>query len=112
MGLRRPAAMACVGLLARGNADIEQTSLAGPSLTDTVEKVPGKWQPRNNRIVGTSFLNRTCAVDARLESILLGDPLKIFFRQYRPEPDLTRRTTTDVPLGPSPPPPSIDGRGD
>src|SRR5262249_15517557 len=32
---------------------------------------------------GASFLNRTCAYGARLESILLADPLKIFFRQHR-----------------------------
>src|SRR5713101_6784513 len=29
---------------------------------------------RNNRIVGANFLNRSCAFDARLESMLLEDP--------------------------------------
>jgi hypothetical protein len=29
---------------------------------------------RNNRIVGTSLLNRSCVFDAHLESILLGVP--------------------------------------
>src|SRR4030095_14651605 len=29
---------------------------------------------RNNRIMGANFLNRSCAFDARLESMLLGVP--------------------------------------
>jgi hypothetical protein len=29
---------------------------------------------RNNRIMGANFLNQSCAFDARLQSILLGDP--------------------------------------
>jgi hypothetical protein len=35
---------------------------------------------RNNRIVRDDFLNQVCAFDARLESILLGDRLKILFQ--------------------------------
>ena len=43
---------------------------------------------RNNRIVGADFLNRCCAFDNRLESMLLGSPLKTLFRQYRPRADM------------------------
>jgi hypothetical protein len=45
-------------------------------MTDTVEKVPGMSPARNKRIMGAEFLNRSCAFDARLESMLLGDPPK------------------------------------
>jgi hypothetical protein len=45
-------------------------------LTDAVEKVLGMPPARNNRIMGAEFLNRSCAFDARLESMLLGDPPK------------------------------------
>ena len=38
---------------------------------------------RNKRIVDADFLNRSCAFDARLESKLLGQTLKILFRQHR-----------------------------
>src|SRR5215472_7941743 len=50
---------------------------------DAVEKVGATLTTRNNRIAQAGFLNRSCAFDARLESILLEDPLKIFFRQHR-----------------------------
>jgi hypothetical protein len=53
-------------------------------LTDAVEKVLGMAALRNNRIIESDFLNRSCAFEACLELILLGDPLKIFFRQHRP----------------------------
>src|SRR6516164_4370591 len=46
---------------------------------DAVEKVGATLTTRNNRIAQAGFLNRSCAFDARLESILLEDPLKIFF---------------------------------
>jgi hypothetical protein len=45
---------------------------------------------RNNRIMGANFLNQSCAFDARLESILLGDPLKILFQQHLPIDDIAR----------------------
>jgi hypothetical protein len=54
-------------------------------LTDAVKKVGGMPLARNNRIMGANFLNQSCAFDARLESILLGDPLKILFQQHRPK---------------------------
>jgi hypothetical protein len=57
-------------------------------LTDAVEKVGGTTPARNNRIPGDDFLTRSCAVSGRLESMLLGDPLKIFFQQYRPTTDI------------------------
>jgi len=62
-------------------------------MTDAVEKVPGMPPARNKRIMGAEFLNRSCAFDARLESMLLGDPLKILFQQHRPIPDLGSRRT-------------------
>src|SRR5215471_154021 len=65
---------------------VEAHSLLGgsyPLMTDAVEKVGATLTTRNNRIAQAGFLNRSCAFDARLESILLEDPLKIFFRQYR-----------------------------
>ena len=61
-----------------------------PLWVDAVEKVGATLTTRNNRIAQAGFLNRSCAFDARLESILLEDPLKIFFRQYRPEGDVAR----------------------
>jgi len=42
---------------------------------------------RNYRISGDDILNRSCAFHAGLESILLGDPSKILFQQYRPKAD-------------------------
>jgi hypothetical protein len=57
-------------------------------MTDAVEKVPGIAATRNNRIIEGYFLNRSCALDARLELILLGDSLKIFFQQHRPISDI------------------------
>src|SRR5215472_9439323 len=56
---------------------------AFPALTDAVEKVGATLPTRNNRIAQAGFLNRSCAFAARLESILLEDPLKIVFRQYQ-----------------------------
>jgi hypothetical protein len=41
---------------------------------DSVEKVRDTPAARNNRIIGGNPLNRTCAFDAFLESILLTDP--------------------------------------
>jgi len=52
-------------------------------LGDAVEKVDGIPAARNNRIVDADFLNRSCAFDARLKSKLLGQTLKILFRQHR-----------------------------
>src|ERR1700680_3324031 len=51
-------------------------AVIGPLWVDTVEKVPGMSPARNKRIMGVEFLNRSCAFDARLESMLLGDPPK------------------------------------
>jgi hypothetical protein len=48
-------------------------------LVDAVEKVGGMPAARSNRIVAAGFLNRPCAFDASLESILLGDPSNSFF---------------------------------
>jgi hypothetical protein len=60
-----------------------------PELIDLVWN--GKINPavaRNNRIIGSNLLNQACAYSACLESILLGEPLKILFRQHRPTADL------------------------
>src|SRR5262252_5869322 len=76
---------------------VEAHSLLGgsyPLMTDAVEKVGATLTTRNNRIAQAGFLNRSCAFDARLESILLEDPLKIFFRQYRPEADVHKQRRT------------------
>jgi hypothetical protein len=43
---------------------------------------------RNNRIKKRKFLNPNCAFKACFELILLGDPLKIFFQQYRSSRDV------------------------
>src|SRR5215831_19366010 len=67
---------------------------------DTVEKVGATLPTRNNRIAQAGFLNRSCAFAARLESILLEDPLKIFFRQYRPTRDNLAKRSCRWPLGP------------
>jgi len=56
-------------------------------MTDAVEKVLGIAALRNNRIMADDFLNPSCVFGAYLELILLGDPLKIFFRQYRSSTD-------------------------
>jgi hypothetical protein len=45
-----------------------------PLWVDAVEKVRDIPAERNNRIREVDFLNRTCAYDTRLESILLADP--------------------------------------
>jgi hypothetical protein len=61
------------------------TTRHGPLRVDAVEKVGGMPAVRNKRIVGDDFLNRSCALGLRLESILLGDRLKILFQRYRSE---------------------------
>jgi hypothetical protein len=43
-------------------------------MTDAVEKGRGMPPARNYRISGDDILNRSCAIHAGLESILLGDP--------------------------------------
>ena len=53
-----------------GHASSRQMSL----MTDAVKKVGGIPLARNNRIMEADFLNRCCSFNARLESILLGDP--------------------------------------
>src|SRR5262252_9332536 len=98
---------------------VEAHSLLGgsyPLMTDAVEKVGATLTTRNNRIAQAGFLNRSCAFDARLESILLEDPLKIFFRQYRSRAEklassksgplllqqrTQERTSTQVAVGPT-----------
>jgi hypothetical protein len=52
----------------------------------TFEKVRGPSDKRNNRIINDDLLHRTCALDARLESILLRDPPQNpFFNSIDPE---------------------------
>src|SRR5262249_35559193 len=55
---------------------------------DAVEKVLGIAALRNNRIMADDFLTPSCVFGAYLELILLGDPLKFFFRKYRPKRDI------------------------
>jgi hypothetical protein len=53
-----------------------------PEWADAVEKVGRILLERNNRIIGTDFLDRTCAFDPHFGSMLREDP-KLFFRQHR-----------------------------
>src|SRR5215831_19225382 len=66
-----------------------------PELADGVEKVCGTQSARNNRIRIVDVLIRSCAFEARLESILLGASLKIPFQQDRPKGDV--RPKPDAP---------------
>ena len=66
----------------------------GPNLTDAVEKVCSVPSARNNRIILADFLNRSCAFDARFESILLAAPPKILFQQHRPVAEVTACSIT------------------
>src|SRR5262252_7385122 len=68
---------------ARRGSQVTRLRRVGRLWVDAVEKVGATLTTRNNRIAQAGFLNRSCAFDARLESILLEDSLKIFFRQYR-----------------------------
>jgi hypothetical protein len=54
-----------------------------PNWVDAAEKGLSMSPARNYRISGADILNRSCAFDADLESILLGDPPKILFQQHR-----------------------------
>ena len=54
-------------------------------LADAVEKVRSVPSARNNRIILADFLNRSCAFDARFESILLAAAAQNPFQQHRPE---------------------------
>jgi hypothetical protein len=40
---------------------------------------------RDNRIIGVDFLNQDFAIDAHFESMLLGEPFKIFFDSVDPK---------------------------
>jgi len=62
------------GLFRRIKARFPLMGGSCPLLTDAVEKVDDMPPARNNRIMGADFLNRSCAFDARLESMLLGGP--------------------------------------
>jgi hypothetical protein len=48
-------------------------------LTDAVEKVRGTSDKRNNKIINDDLLHRTCALDARIDSILLREPPQNLF---------------------------------
>jgi enoyl-ACP reductase-like protein len=82
----------------RSEADIERFSVCtepvafGPMLSKKSPKEICRIRIRNNRIVGANFLNRSCAFDARLESMLLGSSVKTLFRQHRRCADIHRDT--------------------
>jgi hypothetical protein len=63
----------------QGGPDMREASSDRQVMTDAVEKVLSVAVPRNNRIIEGNFLNRSCAFDARLELILLGDPPQNLF---------------------------------
>jgi len=60
----------------RSLSELARVTAAGLTRADAVEKVGAMPVARNNRIVATGFLNRSCAFDACLESMLLSDPLQ------------------------------------
>ena len=64
-----------------GCCDAQSTSATGRCC----RKSPRHPTARNNRIIGLDFLNRTCAFETHFESMLLGEPSKIVFRQHRPD---------------------------
>jgi hypothetical protein len=66
-------------------------ALARSQMTDAVEKGHGAVSVRNNRIGSNDLLNRCCAFDACLESMLRGKPSKIFFQQHRPKADVAAK---------------------
>jgi len=60
-------------------------------LTDAVDKVGDERRVGNNRIQVPSFLNRYCAPDSYLDSMLLTRPSKNVYRQHRPKRDIAAR---------------------
>src|ERR1039457_3487007 len=52
-------------------------------MTDAVDKVGDEQPAGNNRIQVPSFLNRYCAPDSYLDSMLLTRPSKNVYRQHR-----------------------------
>ena len=73
-----------------GCCDAQSTSATGRCC----RKSPRHPTARNNRIIGLDFLNRTCAFETHFESMLLGEPSKIVFRQHRPNADITANAET------------------
>src|SRR5208283_2914277 len=68
------------------------TAITCPLRVDAVEKVASVPLARNNRIEETDILNRSYAFDSGFESMLLGDPPKILFQQYRLKADKPSHT--------------------
>ena len=60
-------------------------------MTDAVDKVGDEQRAGNNRIQVPSFLNRYCAPDSYLDSMLLTRPSKNVYRQHRPNADIRAR---------------------
>jgi hypothetical protein len=54
-----------------------------PLWVDAVDKVDDEQRAGNNRIQVPSFLNRYCAPDSHLDSMLLTRPSKNVYRQHR-----------------------------
>jgi hypothetical protein len=54
-----------------------------PLWVDAVDKVGDEQRAGNNRIQVPSFLNRYCAPDSYLDSMLLTRPSKNVYRQHR-----------------------------
>src|SRR5665648_849088 len=61
-------------------------------MTDAVDKVGDEQRAGNNRIQMPSFLNRYCAPDSYLDSMLLIRPSKNVYRQHRSKADMTPTT--------------------
>jgi hypothetical protein len=73
-------------------ADVSTRQRVGSLSADFVDLVGNVQHPRNNRIKVSRFLNRCCARDPRLESILLSSPRPNVYQHNLP--------LTDIPLAP------------
>jgi hypothetical protein len=62
---------------------LEATLRECPLWVDAVDKVGDEQRAGNNRIQLPSFLNRYCAPDSYLDSMLLTSPSKKVYRQHR-----------------------------
>jgi hypothetical protein len=69
-----------------------RTPFACPLWVDAVDKVGDEQRAGNNRIQVPSFLNRYCAPDSYLDSMLLTRPSKNVYRQHRSVADMMARS--------------------
>jgi len=72
-------------------ADQLDGALRGQQLTDAVDKGGDEQRAGNNRIQVPSFLNRYCAPDSYLDSMLLTRLSKNVYRQHLPTVDVAAK---------------------